>query len=83
MEAVLKAVTGQSTPTIPPPQDYKGEVDIIRASKTRVKTCKLPEARENESDGGAIGLSPACDWLRRWREISGPITIRGEVRPKQ
>ncbi|RMX57838.1 hypothetical protein pdam_00018567 [Pocillopora damicornis] len=25
LEAVLKAVTGQSAPTIPPPQDYKGE----------------------------------------------------------
>ena len=35
---------------------------------------KLPNARENASDQVAIGSSFESDWLRKWREFSGPIT---------
>ena len=40
----------------------------------RVKSTKLPKARENAGDQAAIGLSFAFDWFREWREFSGPIT---------
>ena len=35
---------------------------------------KLPNARENASDQVAIGSSFESDWVRKWREFSGPIT---------
>ena len=31
----------------------------------------------------AIGLSLTFDWLRRWREISTPITERSKAKPIQ
>ena len=34
---------------------------------------KLHEARENASDRVAIAFSFEIDWLRKWREFSGPI----------
>ena len=40
----------------------------------RVKSTKLPKARENAGDQAAIGLSFAFDWFREWRGFSGPIT---------
>ena len=40
----------------------------------RVKSTKLPKARENAGYQAAIGLSFAFDWFREWREFSGPIT---------
>ena len=40
----------------------------------KVKSTKLPKARENAGDQAAIGLSFAFDWFREWREFSGPIT---------
>ena len=35
---------------------------------------KLFKARENEGGYFMLGLSFASDWLREWREFSGPIT---------
>ena len=34
----------------------------------------LRKRRENTSDQITIRSSFECDWLRRWRELSGPIT---------
>ena len=34
---------------------------------------KVPEARENAGDQVAVGFSFVSDWLRKWRELSGPI----------
>ena len=36
----------------------------------------LRKRRENTSDQITIRSSFECDWLRRWRELSGPITRR-------
>ena len=47
-----------------------------------MKTNKLLKARENAGDHVAIVFSFASDWLRGWREFSGPITEQGWVKPK-
>ena len=49
----------------------------------KVKTSKLPEARENVGDQPMVGFSFASDWLRGWRKFSGPITDRSKVQPVQ
>ena len=36
------------------------------------------ETRVNETREALIF---ACDWLREWREFSGPITERSEAKP--
>ena len=36
----------------------------------------LRKRRENTSDRITIRSSFECDWLRRWCELSGPITRR-------
>ena len=40
---------------------------------------KVPEARENAGDQVAVGFSFVSDWLRKWRELSGPITEQSEA----
>ena len=47
-----------------------------------MKTSKLLKARENAGDQVTIVFSFASDWLRVWREFSGPITEQGCVKPK-
>ena len=47
-----------------------------------MKTSKLLKARENADDQVAIVFNFASDWLRGWREFSGPITEQGCVKPK-
>ena len=42
--------------------------------RIEVTTSKLPKVRENAGDQDEIDLSFASDWLREWREFSGPIT---------
>ena len=49
----------------------------------KVKTSKLPEARENVGDQSMVGFSFASDWLRGRRKFSGPITDRSKVQPVQ
>ena len=49
----------------------------------KVKTSKLPEARENVVDQPMVGFSFASDWLRGWRKFSSPITDRSKVQPVQ
>ena len=44
-----------------------------------MKTCKLLEERENANDQVTIGFSFASDWLRGWREFSGPNTEETDV----
>ena len=39
----------------------------------RVKTSKPTVAQENASDHVAVGLSFESAWLRRWREMPGPV----------
>ena len=43
----------------------------------------LNKRRENASDQIMIRSSFESDWLRRWRELSGPITRRGWAKPNQ
>ena len=47
----------------------------------QVKVSKLLKARENACDEVAIGFGFESDWLREWREFSGPITERRKVKP--
>ena len=47
----------------------------------KVETTKLPKARENAGD--QVGFSFASDWLREWREFSGPITERSKAKSMQ
>ena len=49
----------------------------------KVKTGKLPKMRENEGDQVTIRFSFEYDWLRKRREISGPITRRSRAKEKQ
>ena len=43
---------------------------------------KKSNVRENAGDQVVIGCSFVSDWLREWREFSGPITERSEVKTK-
>ena len=49
----------------------------------KVKTCKLPKARENAGDQVVIALSFESDWLRGWRWCFGPILKGIYATPKQ
>lgn len=35
--------------------------------------CKTSKARENSGDQGAVNFRLESDWLKGWREFSGPI----------
>ena len=56
---------------------------IISQWELRVETANLLKARENASDQVVFGFSLPFDWLRLWREFSGPITQRSKAKPKQ
>ena len=47
-------------------------------SELKLKTIKLPEARENANDRFAIGLSVEFDWYRKWGEYSTPSHSEAE-----
>ena len=49
----------------------------------KVKTAKLPKARENAGDRVMIGVSFAFNWLREWRKFSLPIRERIKAKPMQ
>ena len=53
-------------------QSFQG---IITRSQweLKVKTTKLPEAREKRGDQVAIGVSFQSGWSRKWREFSEPV----------
>ena len=42
--------------------------------EVEVKTSKLPEAREDATEKGAVGFHFASDWSKFWRKISKLIT---------
>ena len=46
--------------------------------RTHNKTTKFPKAQENAGDQVVIDFSFASDWLRNWRDFSGPITERSK-----
>ena len=56
---------------------------IISQWELRVETANFLKARENASDQVVFGFSFTFDWLRLWREFSGPITQRSKTKPKQ
>lgn len=47
-------------------------------SELKLKTIKLPEARENANDRFAIGLSVEFDWFRKRGEYSTPSHSEAE-----
>ena len=55
------------------------EISYESQSEFKVKTTKLPKARENAGDQVAAGFSFACDWFREWREYSGPIREQSKM----
>ena len=56
---------------------------IISQWELRVETANFLKARENASNQVVFGFSFTFDWLRLWREFSGPITQRSKAKPKQ
>ena len=56
---------------------------IISQLELRVETANFLKARENASNQVVFGFSFTFDWLRLWREFSGPITQRSKAKPKQ
>ena len=46
-------------------------------------TCNRCQARENACEQVMIGFGFGFDWLRKWREISYPITKRRNAKPMQ
>ena len=55
---------------------WKGKNPEEPQWELRVKTRKLPKARENAGNQLALGASFASDWLRKRREFPGPIKER-------
>ena len=49
----------------------------MRTQRKNMQT-EREETRVNETRGVLIF---ACNWLREWREFSGPITERSEAKP--
>ena len=43
----------------------------------------MPEAWENAGNRHTIYFSFESDWLKRWREFSGPVTWRSKAKIKQ
>ena len=64
------------------PIKIKGNIPRSQ-SELKANTSKRREARENASDQVAIGFSFASDWLKKWREISRPITELSNAKPMQ
>ena len=56
---------------------------IISQWELRVETANFLKARENASNQVVFGFSFTFDWLRLWRDFSGPITQRSKAKPKQ
>ena len=49
----------------------------MRAQSKNIQTA---EARENAGDQFAIGCGFSSDWLKRWHELSRPITEQSKAR---
>ena len=65
-------------------QPIKRMENITRSLlQLKVKTSKLPKARENASHQIVFFISFECDWSRKWREFSEPITQHSEPTPQK
>ena len=65
-------------------QPIKRKENITRSLlQLKVKTSKLPKARENASHQIVFFISFECDWSRKWREFSEPITQHSEPTPQK
>ena len=51
--------------------------------RAQSKNKRFTKKRENVGDQVVIGVSFACDWLRKWHEFSGPIKERSKAKPMQ
>ena len=66
-------------------QPIRAKENVTRSQwELRVKTSKLPKARENAGDQVLIVfIFFASNWLRGCHEFSGPITGRSKAKPLQ
>ena len=71
------------TEVITSPKQTKENTAKKKKGKLALKPSELPKARENTGDQVVIVLCFASDWLREWREFSGPITERSKAKPIQ
>ena len=67
--------------------NHNGRLEVrkipLRANEnSKVKTNKLPKARENADDQVMMGFSFASDWLRKGHEFFGPITERKTIQSR-
>ena len=53
---------------------------ITTANLKETKASNPPKARENAGEQVVTDGSVASDWLRGWREFSGPITEQIKVK---
>ena len=51
--------------------------------RTQGKNKQTAQSAGNAADQLVIGVSLAFDWLKEWREFSGPITLWNKVKPMQ
>ena len=67
------------------PSNHKSQLEVRTTSSLANENSKLKfhEARNNVSDKITIGFGFESDWLRRWREFSGPIMKRNQAKPKE
>ena len=60
------------------------KVNVTRSQwEFKVKTRKLHEARGNAIVQVTVGFSSQYDWLRKWRELSRPVSARSKAKAKQ
>ena len=70
------------TEVITSPKQTK-ENTAKKKGELALKPSELPKERENTGDQVVIVNCFASDWLREWREFSGPITERSKAKPIQ
>ena len=61
-------------------QSEQGNITINSHWELEVQTSKPPEERGNANDQVVVGFSFVSDWFRKWREVFGPITLRGKTK---
>ena len=71
--AVFSLVSKTKTKVIPV-TNHNNDLHYHWPMRTQNEIGKRHEARENANDQVAVVHSFASDWLRVWREFSGPIT---------
>ena len=66
----------------PKPKQLRQPIKFLQEPMRTLRKNKLPETREKR-DQVAVGFSFESDWIRKWREFSGPITQRSEAKTMQ